>query len=264
MLQTEHSAHPDGFRKYALNKDSLEDLTKKADSLSAFFAGSITQDKKMPIENPAFSRLLPAVLAMCVAVAASNILVQYPFQHFGLGEVLTYGAFTYPVAFLVNDLTNRRFGPAAARKVVYAGFVLGVVMSIWLATPRIAIASGTAFLLAQLMDITVFDRLRRKTWWKAPFAAAMFGSVLDTILFFSIAFAAQFAWIDVLTGMPDSSLTEPASFLGLGVPLWASLAFGDFFVKVIMGTLMLIPYGAILAIFAPSLYSSGRATVEKA
>ena len=88
----------------------------------------------MPIENPALSRLLPAVLAMCMAVAASNILVQYPFQHFGLGEVLTYGAFTYPVAFLVNDLTNRRFGPAAARKVVYAGFVLGVVMSIWLAT----------------------------------------------------------------------------------------------------------------------------------
>lgn len=218
----------------------------------------------MSIETPSFSRLMPAILAMCVAVAASNILVQYPFQHFGLGEVLTYGAFTYPVAFLVNDLTNRRFGPAAARKVVYAGFVLGVVMSIWLATPRIAIASGSAFLFAQLMDITVFDRLRRKTWWKAPFAAAMFGSVLDTVLFFSIAFAAGFAWIDTLTGMPASSLAEPASFLGLGVPLWASLAFGDFFVKVIMGTLMLIPYGAILAVFAPSLYAPSRTTAEEA
>ncbi|KKO96063.1 queuosine precursor transporter [Brucella melitensis] len=216
------------------------------------------------LPQPSFSRLIPAILAMCVAVAASNILVQYPFQHFGLGEVLTYGAFSYPVAFLVNDLTNRRFGPAAARKVVYAGFVLGVVMSIWLATPRIAIASGSAFLVAQLMDITVFDRLRRQSWWKAPFAAAMFGSVLDTILFFSIAFAASFSWIDGLTGMLDSSLAEPASFLGLGVPLWASLAFGDFIVKVVMGTLMLIPYGTILAIFAPTLYAVNRPSAERA
>lgn len=216
----------------------------------------------MPTTPPttcfAFSRLIPAILAMCAAVAASNILVQYPFEHFGLGELLTYGAFTYPVAFLVNDLTNRRFGPQAARRVVYVGFVLGVVMSIWLASPRIAIASGSAFLIAQLMDITVFNGLRRKTWWKAPFAAAMFGSVIDTVLFFSIAFAAQFAWIDHLTGMPDSSLTAPAGFLGLGMPLWASLAFGDFFVKVVMGTLMLIPYGAILAIFAPALYAPDR------
>jgi len=217
----------------------------------------------MPITGPSFARLLPAVIAMCAAVAASNILVQYPFQHFGLGELLTYGAFTYPVAFLVNDLTNRRFGPSAARKVVYAGFVLGVLMSIWLATPRIAIASGSAFLIAQLMDITVFNSLRQKTWWKAPFAAAMFGSVVDTILFFSIAFAASFAWIDAMTGMPDSSLAEPASFLGLGVPLWASLAFGDFFVKVVMGTLMLVPYGAILAIFAPALYAPDRANAAK-
>jgi uncharacterized integral membrane protein (TIGR00697 family) len=136
-------------------------------------------------------------------------------------------------------------------------------MSIWLATPRIAIASGSAFLIAQLMDITVFNSLRQKTWWKAPFAAAMFGSVVDTILFFSIAFAASFAWIDAMTGMPDSSLAEPASFLGLGVPLWASLAFGDFFVKVVMGTLMLVPYGAILAIFAPALYAPDRANAAK-
>lgn len=217
----------------------------------------------MPITGPSFARLLPAVIAMCAAVAASNILVQYPFQYFGLGELLTYGAFTYPVAFLVNDLTNSRFGPSAARKVVYAGFVLGVLMSIWLATPRIAIASGSAFLIAQLMDITVFNSLRQKTWWKAPFAAAMFGSVVDTILFFSIAFAAIFAWIDAMTGMSDSSLAEPASFLGLGVPLWASLAFGDFFVKVVMGTLMLVPYGAILAIFAPALYAPDRANAAK-
>lgn len=213
----------------------------------------------MSIQKPSLYRLMPAILAMCAAVAASNILVQYPFQHFGLGEVLTYGAFSYPFAFLINDLTNRRFGPAAARRVVYAGFVLGVFMSIWIATPRIAIASGAAFLLAQLMDISVFDRLRRKTWWKAPFAAAMFGSALDTVLFFSIAFAAHFAWIDAMTGMPDSSLAQPAAFLGLGMPLWASLAFGDFIVKIFMGTFMLVPYGAILAIFAPALYAPNRA-----
>lgn len=206
------------------------------------------------------SRLMPAMLAMCAAVAASNILVQYPFEYWGLNEVLTWGAFTYPFAFLVSDLTNRRFGPLAARRTVYVGFVLGVVLSIWLATPRIAVASGSAFLCAQLLDITVFDRLRRKTWWKAPFAGAMLGSVLDTILFFSIAFAANFAWIDKITGMPDSSLAEPAAFLGLGVPLWTSLAFGDFFVKVVMGTLMLIPYGAVLAIFAPALYASDKAS----
>ncbi len=225
----------------------------------------------MPMTNPAASRpvppfsvLAPAILAMCIAVAASNILVQYPFRHFGLGEVLTWGAFSYPFAFLINDLTNRRFGPAAARRVVYAGFAIGVAMSVWLASPRIAIASGSAFLLAQLMDITVFDRLRRKSWWKAPFAAAMFGSVLDTVLFFSIAFSTSFAWIERLTGMADSSLTEPASLFGLGVPLWVTLALGDFSVKVVMGTLMLIPYGAILAIFAPALYAAGRPAAEKA
>lgn len=198
--------------------------------------------------------LIPAILAMCVAVAASNILVQYQFHYFGLGDILTWGAFTYPLAFLVNDLTNRRFGPQAARKVVLFGFVLGVIMSIWLATPRIAIASGSAFLFAQLLDISVFNRLRRQSWWKAPFAAAMVGSVIDTILFFGIAFATQFAWIDKMTGQADSSLGDIVLFLGLPVALWVSLAIGDFMIKVIMGTLMLIPYGAILAIFMPAIY----------
>lgn len=210
------------------------------------------------VAETGFSALYFPVLAMCLAVAASNILVQYQFDYWGLGEILTWGAFTYPLAFLVNDLTNRRYGPVAARRVVYAGFVLGVILSIWLATPRIAIASGSAFLFAQLLDISVFSALRRRSWWKAPFAAAMVGSVLDTVLFFSIAFSARFSWIDEMTGMADSSLSDPVTLWGLGhgigVPLWASLAFGDFFVKVVMGTLMLVPYGAILAIFMPEAY----------
>lgn len=213
----------------------------------------------MPLKSAysSYDYILP-VFAMCAVVAASNILVQYPFQHFGLGEILTYGAFTYPIAFLVNDLSNRRFGPVFARRVVYAGFAIAIVLSIWLATPRIAIASGVAFLTAQLLDITVFNRLRQLTWWKAPFASAIFGSMLDTLLFFSIAFAAHFAWIDAMTGKPDSSLATLVPFLGNEIPLWASLALGDLMVKIVMATVMLVPYGAILAIFAPAIYSANR------
>lgn len=213
----------------------------------------------MPL-NRAYSLtdyILP-VLAMCAVVAASNFLVQFPFNHFGLQEILTYGAFTYPIAFLVNDLSNRRFGPEFARRVVYAGFAIAVVLSTWLATPRIAIASGTAFLIAQLLDITVFNRLRQLTWWKAPFASAIFGSMLDTLLFFSIAFAARFAWIDSMTGQPDSSLAMLVPFLGKDIPLWASLGLGDLMVKIVMAVVMLVPYGAILAIFAPAIYSANR------
>ncbi|MCO4317746.1 queuosine precursor transporter [Phyllobacterium sp. 21LDTY02-6] len=201
--------------------------------------------------------ILP-VIAMCAVVAASNFLVQFPFDHFGLGQVLTYGAFTYPIAFLVNDLSNRRFGPTFARRVVYAGFTIAVILSIWLATPRIAVASGTAFLTAQLLDITVFNRLRQLSWWKAPFASAIVGSMLDTLLFFSIAFAARFAWIDAMTGQPDSSLAMPVPFLGQEIPLWASLGLGDLVVKIVMAVVMLVPYGAILAIFAPAIYSASR------
>lgn len=213
----------------------------------------------MPLKS-AYSPLdfvLP-VLAMCGVVAASNVLVQYPFNHFGLGDILTYGAFTYPIAFLVNDLANRSYGPAFARKVVYVGFTIAVILSIWLATPRIAIASGTAFLTAQLLDITVFNKLRQLTWWKAPFASAIFGSLLDTLLFFSIAFAANFAWIDAATGQADSSLAMLVPFFGKEIPLWMSLGFGDLMVKMVMAIVMLVPYGAILAIFAPAIYSANR------
>lgn len=195
--------------------------------------------------------LAPFVATMVVIVAASNVLVQFPFEHFGLGEILTWGAFTYPVAFLVNDLTNRRFGKRAARKVVLAGFMIAVVISVWLATPRIAIASGSAFLFGQLLDITVFARLRRQTWWRAPLAATMVGSLLDTLIFFSMAFAAPFAFLDTGLGLEDGSLAFPAHFLSLDVPLWVSLAFGDFSVKLLMGLLMLLPYGALLNVLRP-------------
>ena len=193
----------------------------------------------------------PFVAAMAAVVAASNYLVQFPFAHFGLQDVLTWGAFTYPAAFLVTDLTNRNYGPAAARKVVYAGFAIAVVLSAWLATPRIAIASGSAFLAAQLLDIVIFDRLRRRAWWQAPFISTIVGSALDTVLFFSLAFADRFAALDTAFGLEDGSLAFPATLLGAEVPLWVSLAFGDLCVKLAIGIVMLAPYGALLGVLRP-------------
>jgi uncharacterized PurR-regulated membrane protein YhhQ (DUF165 family) len=209
--------------------------------------GSITQDKKMILSRA----LLPFVAAMAVVVTASNILVRYPFAHFGLGEILTWGAFSYPVAFLVNDLTNRRYGKKAARRVVLAGFIVGALFSVWLATPRIAIASGTAFLTGQLLDITVFGRLRRQAWWRAPLAATMCGSLIDTAIFFSLAFAAPFAFLDTNFGLADGSLAFPSALFGGQAPLWMTLALGDLSVKIIMGLLMLVPYGALLNMLKP-------------
>jgi len=184
------------------------------------------------------------VLAMSAVVALSNYLVQFPFKHFGMGEILTWGAFTYPVAFLITDLANRRFGVVAARKIVFFGFVLAVVLSIWLATPRIAIASGSAFLVAQLLDIAIFNRLRDRRWWLAPLASSLIGSAVDTLLFFSFAFAAQFAVLDTMLGREDGSLAFLVPFFGLGaeVPLWVSLAVGDYLVKILIALAMLVPY----------------------
>lgn len=199
-----------------------------------------------------------AITAMAIVVVASNFLVQFPVQGtlggINLADLLTWGAFTYPAAFLVTDLTNRRFGPQAARTVVLVGFALAVILSIWLATPRIAIASGTAFLTAQLLDVTIFDKLRRMAWWKAPIASSMIGSIIDTLLFFGIAFAASFAFIDGLFGLEDSSLAFPVPFLGVGsdVPLWVSLAAGDFIVKVLVAIAMLAPYRIVLGLFRGS------------
>ncbi len=194
----------------------------------------------------------PFVAMMVIVVAASNYLVQFQFNHFGLGELLTWGAFTYPVAFLINDLANRRLGPAAARRVVFAGFALAVMLSIWLATPRIAIASGTAFLVAQLLDTSIFDWLRREQWWRAPLLSSVVGSILDTILFFGLAFAPFFAFVDGLFGMEDGSLGFGVDFLGRELPLWVSLAVGDLGVKLLVALAMLAPYGLLLSRLKPA------------
>ena len=193
-------------------------------------------------------------LLMAGVVLLSNILVQYPVSGtlygISLADLLTWGAFTYPLAFLVNDLTNRQFGPSAARKVVIAGFVVGVAFSFYASVPRIAIASGTAFLVGQLLDITVFNRLRRQTWWKAPLAGSLFGSVLDTALFFSISFAAVFAFI----GPNDEFALGMAPLFGvfsLEVPRWVSWALGDLSVKLAFSLIMLLPYAALISWLRP-------------
>lgn len=170
------------------------------------------------------------MLAMTVLIVASNFLVQFPIDVgpvFGLPLLITYGAFTYPATFLTTDLTNRRYGPAIARRVVYIGFASGVVLSVLFATPRIAIASGTAFLVAQLLDVTVFNQLRRQSWWQAPLFASLLGSVVDTGVFFSLAFA------------------------GTPVP-WHLLAGSDLVVKLAYALCALIPYRVYMGLVRPA------------
>ena len=184
------------------------------------------------------------IAAMVAVVTASNILVQYPFN-----DWLTWGAFTYPLAFLVTDLSNRLAGPVTARRVVLAGFALAVGLSIWLATPRIALASGTAFLVAQLLDVAVFDRLRGGAWWRAPAVSSVLGSALDTALFFSLAFAPAFAFL----GDDAAWAAEPVPLLGIGpeTALWISLAVGDFGVKLALAAAALLPYRAVVGWLRP-------------
>ncbi len=211
------------------------------------------------------SPLILYVAAMALVVVVSNVLVQFPVQatvgSLNLADLLTWGAFTYPIAFLINDLTNRRFGIAKARLVVGYGFILAVICSATIPpllfkmglfpfemSParllRIAIASGCAFLVAQMLDASVFNRLRTSGWWKAPLFSSLIGSVIDTALFFSMAFAAGFAFL----GESDGFALETAPFLGLFAsefPRWVSWAVGDFGVKVLVGLAMLVPYGII-------------------
>jgi len=176
-----------------------------------------------------FRYALP-VVAMGFVILASNKLVQYPVQAslwgLDLGGLLTWGAFTYPVAFLVTDTTNRIYGVGSARVVVYVGFVFGLVLTIMLDEMfRIACASGTAFLIAQLLDIQIFDRLRQLQWWKAPVASSFLGSLVDTITFFFLAFA------------------------GTGLP-WASWALGDFGAKLVMIAVLLYPFKLLVTLIA--------------
>lgn len=193
-------------------------------------------------------------LLMTAVVVASNFLVQYPVNGvlagINLADLLTFGAFTYPVAFLVTDLTNRQFGPKIARRVVFVGFIAGVLLSILLATPRIAVASGSAFLVGQLLDIFVFNRLRQQSWWKAPLMGSLIGSVLDTVIFFSISFAPVFGFI----GPNDDFAIAAAPVLGVlsaEAPRWISWAIADFGVKMLIGVIMLLPYGALMSVLRP-------------
>jgi uncharacterized integral membrane protein (TIGR00697 family) len=214
-----------------------------------------------------FSRYLPFVAAMALVVVASNSLVQFPMQGsvggLALADILTWGAFTYPFSFLVTDLANRRYGPAVARKIVFVGFTLAVACSIvippllfragWIGfetdadrLARIAAASGAAFLTAQLLDVTIFNRLRRQSWWRAPIFGTLAGSVFDTAVFFAVAFSAAFAF----AGPGDSFALENAPLMGV-LPFetmrWVSWAFGDLSVKLAIAVFALIPYRLIAA-----------------
>lgn len=195
-----------------------------------------------------------AVAAMAAVVVLSNVLVRHPFQvavgRLNLADLLTWGAFSYPLAFLVTDTTNRLLGPRVARRVVYLGFAIAVILSVWFATPRIAIASGTAFLVGQLLDIGIFNRLRDRSWWQAPSFSSLAGSAADTGVFFTLAFAPAFVFI----GANDPFAIEGAPFLGLypvETARWLSWAFGDFSVKLLMAVLALIPYRLIVGFFVP-------------
>ncbi len=203
-------------------------------------------------------RYLPGILAMAAIVVASNILVQHLF-----GQWLTWGAFTYPFAFLVTDLTNRLQGARAARIVVAAGFVVGIACSLVgsqimgefgpLVSFRVALGSGLAFLAAQMTDITIFNRLRRMGWWKAPLVSTLIGASLDTAIFFSVAFAAGLSWLE--PGNDVAWANESLPLLGTGpmAPLWVSLGTADWLVKLALAIIALIPFRAVVTKLSPKL-----------
>ncbi len=191
------------------------------------------------------------ITAMALTILFSNILVQFMF-----GNWLTYGAFTYPFAFLVNDITNRLYGPSAAQKVIFSGFTIGLVCSFIgsqiisdfgpLVTIRIALGSGFAFLSAQLLDVLIFNQMRNLRWWCAPLLSSLLGSTVDTIIFFSVAFSDQLTFIEI--GNDVSWANENLPLLGIGpfVPLWVSLALADLFIKIALTIVALIPFRIII------------------
>ncbi len=195
---------------------------------------------------------LPGILAMAAIVVASNILVQFLF-----GQWLTWGAFTYPLAFLVTDVMNRLYGASAARQVVLVGFVVGLICSLIgtqimgefgpLVTLRIALASGTAFLVAQLLDVTIFNRFRSGPWWRAPLVSTLISSAIDTALFFSIAFSATLSFLHPATDVAWAGETLPLLGAGPLAPLWVSLAVADWSVKLAIALIALIPFRLITA-----------------
>lgn len=196
-------------------------------------------------------KLLPGIVAMAATVVASNILVQFLF-----GQWLTWGAFTYPIAFLITDLTNRLYGAQAARRVVFTGFAAGVACSLIgtqimgefgpLVTWRIAIGSGVAFLTAQLLDVAVFDRFRSGAWWRAPLVSTVLGSSLDTALFFSIAFSTSLAGLEPGNDVAWANEVLPLLGFGPAAPLWVSLAVADWCVKLVLALVALLPFRLIV------------------
>lgn len=199
---------------------------------------------------------LPGILAMAAIVVASNILVQIL-----LGDWLTWGAFTYPFAFLVTDVMNRVYGPGPARKVVVAGFVVGVICSLIgtqiqgdfgpLVTFRVALASGTAFLAAQLTDVFVFNRIRGGRWWRAPLVSTLVGSSLDTAIFFTVAFSAALTAIEPGNDVAWANEALPLLGAGPALPLWVSLAVADWGVKLSLALLALIPFRVVVGKLTP-------------
>ncbi|WP_458792257.1 queuosine precursor transporter [Yoonia sp. MH D7] len=207
------------------------------------------------------TKLLPGVIAMALVVVASNILVQFLI----LDGLLTWGAFTYPLAFLVTDIMNRIYGAQAARRVVYTGLITGITCSLVgsqimlefgpAVALRVAIGSACAFLIAQLLDIAVFNRLRAGSWWKAPLVSTFISSIVDTIIFFTIAFSSLFNSVNATATEQIIWAQDPVPFLNIGpiVPLWVSLAVADWGVKITIALLALIPFRIIISkITAPS------------
>jgi hypothetical protein len=198
------------------------------------------------------NKIIPGILAMTLIVVASNILV----QHIIFDGWLTWGAFTYPLAFLTTDVMNRLYGPSVARKIIIAGFITGIICSIIgsqieneygpLVTLRIAIASGLGFISAQFIDLRVFEKFRNTTWWKAPLISSILGSFIDTSIFFYVAFSKQLSWIEPSNDVSWANDLRPIFDFGPQLPYWVGLGLADYGVKLFIAIIALIPFSIIV------------------